>query len=80
MEGEVIFKDIMRYYCDICGICRSKKSLIRAHMLSEHKDEVNEVEKDEEEILENKRMKLACDECGACFRKPAHLKQHKQGH
>ncbi|XP_011628585.1 transcription factor IIIA [Amborella trichopoda] len=80
MEGEVIFKDIRRYYCDICGICRSKKSLIRSHMLSEHKDDVNEVQKDEEEILESKRLKLACEECGACFRKPAHLKQHKQGH
>ncbi|KAL4185996.1 hypothetical protein AMTRI_Chr10g8620 [Amborella trichopoda] len=39
MEGEVIFKDIRRYYCDICGICRSNKSLIRSHMLSEHKSE-----------------------------------------
>ena len=32
-----IFRDIRRYYCDYCGICRSKKSLIRSHVLTHHK-------------------------------------------
>ena len=37
-EGrEPIFRDIRRYFCDYCGICRSKKALITAHMLSHHK-------------------------------------------
>ena len=33
----VIFRDIRRYYCDYCGICRSKKSLITSHVLTHHK-------------------------------------------
>lgn len=42
MEGEgdiktPIFRDIRRYFCDYCGICRSKKSLIVSHMLAHHK-------------------------------------------
>lgn len=32
-----IFRDIRRYYCDYCGICRSKKSLITSHILTFHK-------------------------------------------
>ncbi|RWW27433.1 hypothetical protein GW17_00008133 [Ensete ventricosum] len=30
-------RDIRRYYCQYCGICRSKKNLIRSHMLVNHK-------------------------------------------
>jgi len=36
-ERPVIFRDIRRYYCDYCGICRSKKSLITSHVLAHHK-------------------------------------------
>lgn len=32
-----IFRDIRRYFCNYCGICRSKKSLIASHMLTRHK-------------------------------------------
>lgn len=32
----VIFRDIRRYYCEYCGIGRSKKSLISWHILSHH--------------------------------------------
>lgn len=32
-----IFRDIRRYYCEYCGICRSKKSLITSHILTHHK-------------------------------------------
>lgn len=35
-EGPVD-RDIRRFYCDYCGICRSKKSLIASHILSHHK-------------------------------------------
>ncbi|KAK4485621.1 hypothetical protein RD792_008264 [Penstemon davidsonii] len=73
-----IFRDIRRYYCDYCGICRSKKSLISSHILSHHQDELKEKEQ-----LEGKRdlEKLnKCEECGASFQKPAHLKQHMQSH
>ena len=31
------FRDIRRYYCQFCGICRSKKTLITSHINSEHK-------------------------------------------
>lgn len=36
-QKKTIFRDIRRYYCEHCGICRSKKSLIRSHILSHHK-------------------------------------------
>ena len=31
------FRDIRRYFCEFCGICRSKKTLITSHMNSHHK-------------------------------------------
>ncbi|KAL6540720.1 hypothetical protein OROMI_024603 [Orobanche minor] len=81
-EGEEergpIFRDIRRYYCDYCGICRSKKSLLARHILTEHEEELKEktVNLDEE----NGEKLNICNECGASFRKPAHLKQHMQSH
>ncbi|KAK9156565.1 hypothetical protein Scep_003139 [Stephania cephalantha] len=82
-KRRVIFRDVRRYYCDYCGICRSKKSLIAAHVLANHKDEMEEKEADcgdcgeDEETVEKKNT---CEECGASFRKPAYLKQHMRGH
>ncbi|XP_051141543.1 transcription factor IIIA-like [Andrographis paniculata] len=73
-----IFKDIRRYYCEFCGICRSKKSLLASHMLTHHKEEMEENEDTKEEDHEQKLN--VCEECGANFRKPAHLKQHLQSH
>ncbi|KAK1309712.1 hypothetical protein QJS10_CPA08g01252 [Acorus calamus] len=32
-----IIKDIRRYYCEYCGICKSKKTLITSQVLSIHK-------------------------------------------
>ncbi|GMI91883.1 transcription factor IIIA [Hibiscus trionum] len=71
-----IFKDIRRYFCDHCGICRSKKSLITSHILIHHPEKVDNGGKEEEEISSLNE----CQECGATFRKPAHLKQHLQSH
>ncbi|KAI3472398.1 hypothetical protein Pfo_029519 [Paulownia fortunei] len=81
-EGEKargpIFRDIRRYYCEYCGICRSKKSLIAHHILTHHEEEMKEKERNEEK---RPGVKLnICEECGASFRKPAHLKQHMQSH
>ncbi|GFP83789.1 transcription factor iiia [Phtheirospermum japonicum] len=73
-----IFRDIRRYYCEYCGICRSKKSLIDRHILSEHKEEMKENERNKEK--ESGEKLNICDECGASFQKPAHLKQHMQSH
>lgn len=80
--GEIekpIFRDIRRYYCDYCGICRSKKSLITSHILTHHKEEMEENGVDGEEENEGKKSN-SCQECGATFRKPAYLKQHMQSH
>ncbi|GER45832.1 zinc finger protein [Striga asiatica] len=72
-----IFRDIRRYYCEYCGICRSKKSLIARHILAEHEEKV----KEKKGVDEGHEEKLnICGECGANFRKPAHLKQHMQSH
>ncbi|KAL8172222.1 hypothetical protein V2J09_024026 [Rumex salicifolius] len=82
MEGEgnkeaPIFRDIRRYYCQYCGICRSKKSLITSHVLSNHQEEMKEKEIDEQK--EGSTLNV-CEDCGAEFKKPAHLKQHMLTH
>ncbi|XP_047323553.1 transcription factor IIIA-like isoform X2 [Impatiens glandulifera] len=82
-EGErktPIFRDVRRYFCEYCGICRSKKSLISSHLLSKHQDEI-ERKNNEGTLSEDNNEKLnTCHECGACFQKPAHLKQHMLSH
>lgn len=85
MEGEgererPKFVDRRRYYCEYCGLCRSKKALITAHILSQHKEEVKEKKADGEKVVEGGVKSNTCDECGASFRKPAYLKQHLQSH
>lgn len=81
-EGEAgrgaIFRDIRRYYCEYCGICRSKKSLISSHIMSQHREEI--AEKEQNEGDGDGKKPNTCDECGASFLKPAHLKQHMQSH
>ncbi|XP_022020765.1 transcription factor IIIA [Helianthus annuus] len=74
-----IFRDIRRYTCGFCGIVRSKKTIIQAHIQSHHQDEIKENEGNEEEEQEGGKMNV-CEECGASFKKPAHLKQHMQSH
>ncbi|KAI5320457.1 hypothetical protein L3X38_040165 [Prunus dulcis] len=77
-EEGPIFRDIRRYYCEYCGICRSKKTLIASHMLTHHKEEM---EMAKEADGEGEREKSnTCQECGATFKKPAYLKQHMQSH
>nr|GMC79281.1 transcription factor IIIA-like isoform X1 [Ipomoea batatas] len=75
----VIFKDIRRYYCEFCGICRSKKALISSHVLTHHQDELKAKGESDESKEEGPKIHT-CEECGASFRKPAHLKQHMQSH
>ncbi|KAL0337867.1 UNVERIFIED_CONTAM: Transcription factor IIIA [Sesamum calycinum] len=81
-EGEktrgAIFTDIRRYYCEYCGICRSKKALIASHILAHHEEELKAKEQSEEQG-HGKKLNI-CEECGASFQKPAHLKQHMQSH
>ncbi|KAH6828659.1 transcription factor IIIA [Perilla frutescens var. hirtella] len=73
-----IFRDIRRYHCEYCGICRSKKALIAAHIRAQHEEEFKEKELNEEK--EHIEKLNVCEECGASFQKPAHLKQHMQSH
>ncbi|KVH97708.1 transcription factor IIIA-like [Cynara cardunculus var. scolymus] len=74
-----IFRDIRRYTCEYCGIVRSKKTIINAHIQSHHQDEIEEKEGDREEDTEGGKLNV-CEECGVSFRKPAHLRQHMQSH
>ncbi|KAK1266018.1 hypothetical protein QJS04_geneDACA009060 [Acorus gramineus] len=72
-EGKAtIFRDIRRYYCEYCGVCRSKKALIASHVLSVHKIEMK--------VEEKEKPLNTCEECGASFKKPAYLKQHMLSH
>ncbi|PKA53345.1 putative zinc finger protein [Apostasia shenzhenica] len=82
-KSRPIFRDIRRYYCEYCGICRSKKSLIMSHMQSHHQVElkkvaVNEVHAQKQELRQ--KLCYACEECDAIFKKPSYLLQHKQSH
>ncbi|XP_038994449.1 transcription factor IIIA-like [Hibiscus syriacus] len=73
--GGAIFKDIRRYFCEYCGVCRSKKTLITSHILAHHPDKLNNEGKEEEGVSPSNTCKD-----GASFKKPAHLKQHLQNH
>nr|QEG03117.1 transcription factor IIIA-like isoform X2 [Cymbidium ensifolium] len=81
-EERLIFRDIRRYYCEHCGICRSKKSLLRSHILSHHKDELQKVKLDEVDAFKaaSQKVQHTCEECGASFWKPAYLAQHMRSH
>ncbi|KAJ6422139.1 hypothetical protein OIU84_027141 [Salix udensis] len=78
-ERVVIFRDIRRYYCDYCGICRSKKSLITSHVLTHHKEEMDKEKIDGDEVMQGVKSNT-CEKCGASFKKPAYLVQHMQSH
>jgi general transcription factor IIIA len=79
VKRQPIFRDIRRYYCEYCGICRSKRTLITSHIISDHQDEMKEEGCDED--VENEGSKLhKCEQCDITFKKPAHLKQHMQSH
>lgn len=75
-------RDIRRYFCEYCGICRSKKSLISAHIQSHHQEEMKEREMDgsDDGNKADRPRSYDCEECSASFRKPAYLKQHMQSH
>ncbi|KAG9449066.1 hypothetical protein H6P81_009031 [Aristolochia fimbriata] len=79
-ESERGGKDIRRYYCEFCGICRSKRSLITAHVLVHHKEEARDQQTSGADEVAGNQSCFSCEDCGASFRKPAHLKQHMQGH
>ncbi|XP_071730116.1 transcription factor IIIA-like [Rutidosis leptorrhynchoides] len=74
-----IFRDVRRYSCAYCGIVRSKKTIITAHIRSHHQDQIEDEGSDCEEDKSEKKVNV-CEECGACFRKPAHMRQHMQSH
>ncbi|PON82344.1 TFIIH C1-like domain containing protein [Trema orientale] len=76
-----LFRDIRRYFCEYCGICRSKKSLIASHILTHHKEELDKARTEEEgDATEGVKGSNTCEECGVTFKKPAYLKQHMQSH
>ncbi|KAL9665288.1 hypothetical protein QQ045_020703 [Rhodiola kirilowii] len=76
-----VFRDIRRYYCEYCGLCRSKKSLIASHIRSHHQNEMDEGDDVKEGSDEDcSKCSNTCEECGASFKKPSHLKQHMLTH
>lgn len=77
---EPIFRDVRRYYCEYCGICLSKKTLIASHILSHHQEELGKRELESDEARERQKCDNTCEECGASFKKPAYLKQHMLSH
>lgn len=74
------FKDIRRYYCQYCGICRSKKTLITSHVNTHHKEEVEKAKLETDPEAEGEPKSNTCEECGASFKKHAYLLQHMQSH
>ncbi|KAK7385978.1 hypothetical protein VNO78_31992 [Psophocarpus tetragonolobus] len=69
-------RDIRRYLCDYCGVCRSKKTLIISHIISHHKEEAEKA-RDPDSLAWKSNT---CEECGATFKKHAYLLQHMQSH
>ncbi|CAN1286774.1 Transcription factor IIIA [Linum perenne] len=70
-----------RYLCKYCGISRSKKYLISSHVLSHHRNEMDEEDEEDKGGEEEDGAKSnTCEECGSCFRKPAYLKEHLRSH
>ncbi|KAK8579861.1 hypothetical protein V6N12_070165 [Hibiscus sabdariffa] len=76
--GGAIFKDIRRYFCEYCGICRSKKSLITSHILAHHPEALNNEGKEEEGVSSNQISVSKCDfeECLHTFSTKSNLRQH----
>ncbi|KAK7314762.1 hypothetical protein VNO77_33290 [Canavalia gladiata] len=81
VESEEIpkYRDIRRYFCQYCGICRSKKTLITSHINLHHKEEVEKA-RDEKDHEAEVGKSNTCEECGASFKKHAYLLQHMQSH
>ncbi|KAL2316725.1 hypothetical protein Fmac_030601 [Flemingia macrophylla] len=73
------FRDIRRYFCEYCGICRSKKALITSHINSHHKEEAEKA-RAEKDPQSDPVKSNTCRECGATFKKHAYLLQHMQSH
>lgn len=73
------FRDIRRYICEFCGICRSKKALITSHINSHHKEEAEKAEAEKDPQSDPVKSNT-CEECGATFKKHAYLLQHMQSH
>ncbi|KAG6529934.1 hypothetical protein ZIOFF_012151 [Zingiber officinale] len=57
-------RDIRRYYCQFCGICRSKKKLLRSHILTNHK----------------RPFTCSVDDCHTSFKRKDHLTRHSLTH
>ncbi|KAH1263739.1 Transcription factor IIIA [Glycine max] len=79
IEERPKYKDIRRYYCEYCGICRSKKTLITSHINLHHKEEYEKARAKRDPEAEASKSNT-CEECGATFKKHAYLLQHMQSH
>ncbi|XP_019427364.1 PREDICTED: transcription factor IIIA isoform X1 [Lupinus angustifolius] len=75
-----VFSDIRRYYCQYCGICRSKKTLITSHINLHHKDMEDAKDEKDNDGGDGLKSNNTCEECGASFKKHAYLLQHMQSH
>lgn len=68
-----------RYFCQYCGISRSKKTLITSHINSHHQVEMEKAGLERDQEAQGTKLNT-CRECGASFKKPAYLLQHMQSH
>ncbi|KAF9616352.1 hypothetical protein IFM89_029606 [Coptis chinensis] len=80
----VIFRDIRRYYCDYCGISRSKKCLLTSHLLSNHKVGGPPVKLLQGSLFHALSIirSFACpvDDCKSSYRRKDHLTRHLLKH
>nr|CAB3463742.1 unnamed protein product [Digitaria exilis] len=77
-------RDIRRYKCEFCDVVRSKKCLIRAHVLQHHKDEVDGLEDYLEggDGVSRKERPFAChvEGCPLRYSRKDHLNRHLLTH
>ncbi|KAJ9679524.1 hypothetical protein PVL29_021444 [Vitis rotundifolia] len=83
---EPVFGEVRRYFCDYCGICRSKKSHVNAHMLSHHQYQVGNLLRSSIKWPQShttcfeRPFTCPVDDCHSSYRRKVHLTRHLLKH